>query len=81
MSTLNFSASHLTHPILYRLPIEASASVFSELYYRGAKSVVPIALISTLCSGLAAYLDPEKRVGYAVAAAASFATLPFTRCS
>ncbi|KIX10059.1 uncharacterized protein Z518_01140 [Rhinocladiella mackenziei CBS 650.93] len=79
LSGINFSASHLTLPILYRLPKDTSTSAFAELYSRGAYTVVPLAIFSTLCTGASAYLDPEKRVGYAIAAGLTFATLPWTQ--
>ncbi|EXJ80036.1 hypothetical protein A1O3_08322 [Capronia epimyces CBS 606.96] len=79
LSGVHFSASQLTLPILYRLPAATSTSIFTELYYRGAKTIVPLALLSSLSTGLAAILDPERRVGYAVAAGLTLATLPWTR--
>lgn len=78
MSGIHFSASHLTLPLLYHLPVETSSSVFAEYYHSGARTVVPLSIVSSIFTGVAAYLDPQKRVGYAVAAAATFATLPFT---
>ena len=41
--------------------------------------VGPLVAFSTACSGVSAYLDSRKRVGYAVAAIATFASLPWTR--
>ena len=78
LSGINFSASQLTLPILYRLPAESSTSIFEELFYRGGWTIVPLTLFSTFCTGTAAYLEPTKRSGYAAAAFASFASLPWT---
>lgn len=78
LSGIYFSASHLTIPIIRRLPVETSTSAFTELYYRGAKTVVPLALFSTFCTGVSAYLGPSKRVGYAITAVATIASLPWT---
>lgn len=81
LSGIYFSSSHLALPLLYRMPTDASTQAFTQLYYRGAKTVVPMALFSSLCAGVAAYLDTDqrRRVGYAVAAVATIATLPWTQ--
>ncbi len=78
LSGIYFSASQLTLPLLYRLPAETSTNIFTELYYRGAQTIVPLALLSTLSTGLSAYLDPERRSGYAVAATATISSLAWT---
>ena len=75
----NFSASHLTLPILYRLPDATGANIFSELFQRGAKTLIPLISLSTLSTGVAAYLDPERRVGYSIAAALTITPLAWTR--
>ncbi|OJD34463.1 uncharacterized protein BKCO1_23000136 [Diplodia corticola] len=79
LSGIYFSSSQLTLPILYRLPSATSTSVFDEFYHRGAVTVVPLALASTLCSGLAAYLQPVGRATFACAGALTIATLGWTR--
>lgn len=79
LSGVHFSASQLTLPILYRLPTQTSTSIFTELYYRGASTIVPLVLLSSLSTGIAAFLDPARRVEYAFAAGLTFATLPWTR--
>ncbi|KAF2717445.1 hypothetical protein K431DRAFT_189516, partial [Polychaeton citri CBS 116435] len=56
ISGINFSAGHLTLPILYRLPGGTASDIFQELYFRGAWTVAPLAILSTLSSGTAAYL-------------------------
>jgi hypothetical protein len=78
LSGVNLSASQLTLPILYRLPDVMSTSVFKQLFYRGGAVIVPLTIISTLTTGFSAYLDPAKRLGFAAAAIASFASLPWT---
>jgi len=78
LSGVNFSASQLTLPILYHLPADSSTPIFEELFYRGGWTIVPLTLFSTLCTGTAAYLETTKRSGYAAAALASFASLPWT---
>jgi hypothetical protein len=78
LSGIYFSSSHLTLPLLYHLPTDISTSAFTTLYYSGANTVVPLAIFSSLCSGVAAYLDPPKRVGYAIAAVSTIASLPWT---
>jgi Domain of unknown function (DUF1772) len=78
LSGINFSASQLTLPILYRLPAVTSTSVFEELFYRGGWVIVPLTIFSTLSTGLTAYYEPAQRAGFAAAAVASFASLPWT---
>lgn len=78
LSGVNLSASQLTLPTLYRLPDVLSTTVFKQLFYRGGAIIVPLTVISTLTTGLSAYLDPAKRLGFAFAAIASFASLPWT---
>ncbi|KAI1618116.1 hypothetical protein EDD36DRAFT_22456 [Exophiala viscosa] len=78
LAGVNFSASQLTLPILYRIPDETSTSIFEELFYRGGMVIVPLTLFATLCTGTTAYLEPTARSGYTAAAVASFASLPFT---
>ncbi|KAI0012328.1 hypothetical protein F4779DRAFT_634268 [Xylariaceae sp. FL0662B] len=81
LSGINFSASHLTLPILYTQAPSASTPAFAQLYHRGARTVVPLAVFSTLCAALAASQAPSalQRGVWAAAAATTFATLPFTR--
>ncbi|GME24760.1 hypothetical protein BKCO1_23000136 [Neofusicoccum parvum] len=81
LSGIYFSSSHLTLPILYRFPSSTSTSIFEEFYYRGAITVVPLALFSTLSSGVSAYLQPEKRASFAAAAALTIGTLAWTRAA
>ena len=78
LSGINFSASQLTLPILYRLPASTSTDVFEELFYRGGWVIVPLTIISAVSTGLSAYYEPAQRTGYALAALASFASLPWT---
>ncbi|KIW20370.1 hypothetical protein PV08_00945 [Exophiala spinifera] len=78
LSGISFSQSYLTIPLLVGIPSETSTALFKDLYYSGAKLIVPLALTSTLSTATAAYLDAEKRAGYAVAAAATISILPFT---
>ncbi|KAH7065326.1 hypothetical protein B0J12DRAFT_31302 [Macrophomina phaseolina] len=78
-STVGVTSSQLTLPILYCLPSATSTSFFVELYYRGAATVVALALFSSLCSGLRVYLQPGKRASFAGAAALSLATLGWTQ--
>ncbi|KAJ9637569.1 hypothetical protein H2204_004718 [Knufia peltigerae] len=78
VSGVSFSQSYLTIPLFIGLPQETTTPLFKDLYYSGAKLIVPLALTSTLSTATAAYLDVEKRTGYAVAAAATVSILPFT---
>lgn len=78
LSGIYFGSSHLTVPLLFGLPVETSTAAFKKLYYSGAATVVPLALLSTLSHGVAGYLDEEKRVGYAIAATSTIATLAWT---
>ena len=65
-------------PLLYGQPVATSTAGFTKLYYGGAAVVGPIIAFSATCSGVSAYLDSKKRVGYAIAAIATFASLPWT---
>jgi len=78
LSGINFSASQLTLPILYRLPAATSTDVFEELFYRGGWVIVPLTIFSTSCTGVGAYYDSNRSTGYTIAAIASFASLPWT---
>lgn len=80
LSGMNVSASHLTLPTLYTRPISISTPIFYEIYVRGAKTVVPLCIFSTLCSALVAYLSSSQRNQqlWAVAAVATFSQLPWT---
>ncbi|KAI1622390.1 hypothetical protein EDD37DRAFT_634898 [Exophiala viscosa] len=81
LSGIYFGSSQLTVPLLFGLPVETSSAAFKDLYYSGAKTVVPLALLSTVATGVAGYLDPEKRVGYAIAAVSTIGTLAWTRAA
>ncbi|KIV77694.1 hypothetical protein PV11_09477 [Exophiala sideris] len=81
LSGIYFGSSQLTVPLLFGLPVDTSAKLFKDLYYSGAKTVVPLALLGTVCTGVAGYLDPEKRVGYAIAATSTIGTLAWTRAA
>ncbi|KAJ9620135.1 hypothetical protein H2203_007900 [Taxawa tesnikishii (nom. ined.)] len=78
LSGTYFASSQLVLPILYTRSPSTSTPIFSELYYRGAVTVVPLALFSASCSGYLAYACPTLRTLYAIAAVAPFATLPWT---
>ncbi|KAL6243143.1 hypothetical protein RBB50_009694 [Rhinocladiella similis] len=78
VSGISFSQSFLTIPLLLGLPSETSTPIFKDLYYSGATLIVPLAVTSALSTATAAYLDAEKRTGYAVAAVATISILPFT---
>ena len=79
LSGIYFTSSQVALPILYGLPVATSTAGFSTLYYRGFAVVGPLVALSSTCSGISAYLDSHKRVGYAIAGIATFATLPWTR--
>ena len=78
LSGIYFASSHLTLPILYRLPTSTGTSVFVELYNRAVPVVVPLAVVSSLSSATVAYLDPAQRTSWAVAGALTLATMPWT---
>jgi len=79
LSGIYFCSTQLALPLLYGIPIGTSTKQFDQLYHGGANVVGPLIAFSTACSGASAYLNPEKRVGYAIAASLTFANLPWTR--
>jgi len=79
LSGIYFSSSHLAVPLFYPLPTSLSTSAFTTFYHSGAKTVVPIALVSTICNGAAAYFEPSKRLEYGLAAVGAIGTLVWTR--
>jgi hypothetical protein len=79
LSGIYFCSTEIGLPLLYNLPIATSTSGFSKLYYGGSKVVAPIVAISSISLGTAAYLNAQKRVQYASAAALVFSALPWTR--
>lgn len=78
LSGIYFSNSHLVLPILYRQPVGVSSTIFAELFKRGTNTIVPLMAISTLATGTAAYLDPQRRMQYAIAGIVTLSTLPWT---
>ncbi|KAF8847928.1 DUF1772-domain-containing protein, partial [Acephala macrosclerotiorum] len=78
LSGINISASLLTLPTLYSLPPSTSTPIFSQLYYRGAASLVPLGLFSASCSLLTAYLHPAQRTLWAIAGVATLSQTPWT---
>ena len=80
LSGTHFSASQLTLPVLYNLPSATSTSIFSEFYYRGARTVVPLALVSSASFATAAVIaiSSNERTGYGIAAAATVSPLAWT---
>lgn len=78
LSGIYFSNSQLVLPILYRRPVGISSTIFAELFQRGTNTIVPLMVVSALASGASAYLDPQKRVQYAVSGLVTLSTLPWT---
>ena len=78
LAGINIGASHLTLPLLYTRPASISTPLFSELYIRGALTLVPLGIFSGSCSALVAYLLPAQRQYWAIAAVATYAQTPWT---
>lgn len=78
LSGVNIGTSILVLPILYTRPVSVSTPVFSELYHRGAVTLVPLGIFSGACSGLVAYLLPAQRNLWTVAAVFTLAQTPWT---
>ncbi|RDW87258.1 hypothetical protein BP5796_02952 [Coleophoma crateriformis] len=76
---IGFSASHLTLPALYGLPTSASTAAFDILYHRGATALIPFNSLATVLQCTCAYLDPENRTKFIIAAGLLLAPLPWTR--
>ncbi|KAK9421137.1 hypothetical protein SUNI508_05985 [Seiridium unicorne] len=81
LSGINFGASHLTLPILHRLDAQTvSPAAIASLYHRGARLVLPFAILSTLASALVAVQSSgHERTKWVVAAVFTFMSLPFSR--
>ena len=73
------SSSQISIPPLLALPSKQSTVAFENVYYRGAKAVVPLTLVSSLTTGAAAYLIPHKRAELATAAVITALGLPWTQ--
>jgi hypothetical protein len=78
LSATYFGSTAVALPLLYGLGVNNSSKGFNLLYNNGLRVVAPLAAIAAVSYGTAAYLDPSKRTGYAIAAVASFASIPFT---
>ncbi len=52
VSGVSFSQSYLTIPLFIGLPQETTTPLFKDLYYSGAKLIVPLALTSTLSTAI-----------------------------
>jgi hypothetical protein len=74
-----FGSSQLTAPILFRLEPVVAVSIFSEFYYRGAATVVPLALVASTSYGAAAYYEPTKRRRLILGIVAVLSALAWTR--
>jgi len=74
------ASSALTLPILYRLPNDVSTDIFAELFTRGSAIIGPLAGLSAISLGVAAYTSPAEwgRKTYSAAAVLTLAVLPWT---
>lgn len=78
LSGIGLGTSHITLPFLYPLAPSTSTPLFTQLYHRGAATIVPLGLFGAFCLGASAYLDPEKRTAYAIAGLATLSQLLWT---
>ena len=78
LSGIYFGSSQLTLPLLYDQPPAVSTPIFASFYHRGAATVGPLIVFSSLLSTYLAYVVPEQRVEYIVAGLATFWNLPWT---
>jgi hypothetical protein len=78
LSGVNIGTSFLVLPILYTRPTSITTPIFSELYTKGAITLVPLGIFSASCSALIAYLDPSQRNLWAFAAVATASQTPWT---
>jgi Domain of unknown function (DUF1772) len=78
LSGVNAGASYLTLPILFTQPPSVSTPIFQTLYKRGAVSLPPLAVFSSLCSAYLAFALPEQRSLYVVASMGTLAMIPWT---
>jgi hypothetical protein len=78
LSGVNIGTSYLVLPILYTRPTSITTPIFSELYFKGAVTLVPLGIFSAACSALVAYLEPSQRNLWAFAAVATISQTPWT---
>jgi len=86
LSGTYFASPALFIPLLLLQPTKLSISLFADLFHRGALFIVPLSVISTLSSAVAAFLCPahtnvdvlRRRISVA-AALFAFAPLAYTR--
>lgn len=74
-----FSSSQMVVPLLYKHTSHVQTDIFAGFFWRGFAVVAPGALASATAFGVAAYLQPEKRVELGAAAALALAPLAWTR--
>jgi hypothetical protein len=81
LSGINFGASHLLAPVLHRLDAQTVApAALAALYHRGARLVIPLAILSTTAAAFtAAQSSGRERTRWIIVAIATFASLPFSR--
>ncbi|KAK6208489.1 hypothetical protein LQW54_006835 [Pestalotiopsis sp. IQ-011] len=81
LSGINFGASHLFAPVIHRLDAHTTTpAALAALYHRGARLVLPFAILSTTAAALtAAQSSGRERTNWIIAAVATFASLPWTR--
>ncbi|KAI0136857.1 hypothetical protein BJ170DRAFT_33345 [Xylariales sp. AK1849] len=81
LSGIFYAHSRHTVPLLYNLDHErVSPGVFAQLYYSGARTVIPLAVVSALASGFVASQNTgNDQLVWAGAALAPLAALAFTR--
>ncbi|ETS79329.1 hypothetical protein PFICI_09182 [Pestalotiopsis fici W106-1] len=81
LSGINFGASHLFVPVLHHLDAQTVApAALAALYHRGARLVIPLAILSTTAAALtAAQSSGRDRTRWIIAAGATLASLPFSR--
>lgn len=78
MSGIYFGTSAIAIRPLLALPTHEVTRIFADLYYTGARFVVPLALASAAITGTSAYLIPEARTEYSISTASTLGTLIFT---
>ena len=78
LSGIYAGSSLLNMPILYRLPSETGLDIWSEFFYRGFATVVPLAVSGTFGLATAAYLMPSKRKTLATGSVLVISTLAWT---
>ena len=79
LSGFYFCSSQVAIPPLLALPAKLAVTSWNTIYYRAIPIVVPMTVLSVIATGTTAYLVPEKRIEFGVAAVSTLGGLAWTQ--